>query len=334
VVSIAGHIATRDSLLLQGFNGILFVTVFDKPSVLSTLANDPSAMKIPFTLQNSVVFKGKVSVNNGRWSLVFKVPLDINYRVDKGKISYYAQNSITDASGYFRDFNLGSSSGNCNNDITGPEVEVYMNDSIFKPMGITNPNPELFLRVFDESGINTSGAGIGHELQLTINDDIQSPIPLGEFYEADLNTYKRGSIRYPLRNLPSGFNKVEVEIWDGCNNLTRESLFFTVTGSNDALVNLYTFPNPFSNSTKVSFEHNLAHKPVKIHWDVFNVHGARIRNHTWEGTPSGFINQHWIWDGKNDFNSPVAPGLYLIRVIIITENGQTLSATVRTIYTP
>jgi hypothetical protein len=334
IVRITGHIADRDSQLISGFSGTLYITVFDKPLELSTLANDPAAIPIPFTLQNSVIFRGKVSVQQGKWNLEFKVPLDINYRLGPGKISYYAENSMTDAHGYFRDFLIGGSSGNCDNDTKGPEISLYLNDENFREDGIAHNSPVLLIRLADESGINTAGAGIGHNLQLVLNGDRNNPIVLNDFYEADLNTFKSGTVRFPLPRLNSGFHSIEVEVWDGCNNLSRETLRFTVTNEEPALIAVQAYPNPFHESTRITFQHNQAERPVKLEMQIFDLMGSAVKSFYWEGSPSGFQNITFTWDGTNNGGSHAGSGTYIARIKMQTESGQTKFGSTRIISIP
>ena len=70
-------------------NGILYVTVYGKKSIQNTLNNN-GLFETPFSfeLQNDIIYKGKVSVNNGFFEYDFIVPKDIPIEYGKGKFSY------------------------------------------------------------------------------------------------------------------------------------------------------------------------------------------------------------------------------------------------------
>ena len=322
VVRLSGRVATRDSQLISSFNGSLYITVFDKPQQLKTLRNDAGGQNFAFELQNSVVFRGKVTVNEGLWSVAFKVPLDINYLVDSGKVSYYAENGVVDAHGYFRDFLIGGSSGNCLGDMDGPDIELFLNDSLFQDMGITHGNPEIFARLNDPSGINTAGGGIGHEIRLTIFGDESRSYNLNNYYEADLNSYTGGSLRFPLEDLAPGFYTVELQVWDGCNNVSRKELSFTVVGEDPRLIRVEAWPNPFHENTQITFQHNLEGRDLEAEIVISDLSGRQVRSFSWEGSPTGFQGIQLTWDGTSTSGEPVSAGLYAVRVMLRDETGE------------
>jgi len=43
-------------------------------------------------------------------------------------------------------------------------------------------------------------------------------IILNDFYESELNNFKKGSFRYPLSKLKPGKHTIKVEAWDILNN--------------------------------------------------------------------------------------------------------------------
>ncbi|MEI9910284.1 MAG: hypothetical protein WDO71_11795 [Bacteroidota bacterium] len=95
-VIIEGEVTDVQGNVLTGFNGNVYPAVFDKPKNITTLANDPSSQPAIFSTQTNILFKGKASVANGRFSFSFKVPKDINYQYGNGKLSLYAENGSQD----------------------------------------------------------------------------------------------------------------------------------------------------------------------------------------------------------------------------------------------
>ncbi|PLX10525.1 MAG: hypothetical protein C0594_04835, partial [Marinilabiliales bacterium] len=105
-VTISGYVADPEGNKLNDFDGIAYVTVFDKPDSIVTLSND-GTIPFSFTEQNSILYKGKATVTDGDFSVQFIVPKDISYRIGFGKLSYYADNTnnnknYLDAAGYFK----------------------------------------------------------------------------------------------------------------------------------------------------------------------------------------------------------------------------------------
>ena len=62
----------------------------------------------------------------------------------------------------------------------------------------------LLARVFDEGGVNAAGVGIGHDIKARSMWESSESVVLNGFYTADLNTYIRGTVRYPFEELESG----------------------------------------------------------------------------------------------------------------------------------
>ena len=152
-VNVKGQIENLNGNILNDYNGELTSTVFDKIISRSTLGNDNvyqnnEPIILDFTTLGETVFKGKASITNGLFEFDFVVPRDIGMAVDNGKFSLYAKktNSDLDNSGSEMSVLIGGINENAENDNSGPEINLYMNDENFIDGGITNESP--FLIVF------------------------------------------------------------------------------------------------------------------------------------------------------------------------------------------
>ena len=228
-VAISGEITDHFGNKLTGFNGKLTAVVYDKPVTQKTLGN---AGENPFTytLQNSIVYKGEATVSSGEFSFSFVVPKDISYSKGNGKILYYAENGREDAHGAFENFFIGGSAGSQVQDITPPEVNLYLDDTSFKSGDETSRNPLLLAEVSDENGINTVGSGIGHDIIAILDGDYSNVIVLNDYYQAAKDDYSKGTIRFPFRNLAVGEHTLILKVWDVANNSTQAVINFVVTG--------------------------------------------------------------------------------------------------------
>src|SRR6187399_171568 len=99
-VMIEGEVTDNNGLILSTLNGTVYPVVFDKAQTITTKANDPGSQQTTFQQQSNILFKGKATVTNGKFSFSFKVPKDINYQYGRGKISYYAEDGIKDGSDF------------------------------------------------------------------------------------------------------------------------------------------------------------------------------------------------------------------------------------------
>ena len=122
-------------------------------------------------------------MNNGQFTFSFIVPKDINYAIGEGKLSYYASPNTgkIDAAGHDQSVLIGGTSANPIVDNEGPQVEVFMNDAAFQFGGLTDANPTLYVKLRDESGLNTVGNGIGHDIIGTLDNNTQAQFVLNDF---------------------------------------------------------------------------------------------------------------------------------------------------------
>ncbi len=318
-IVIEGEIQDERGQVFTAFNGELSPTIFDKEVKYFTLGQDESSRVDSFRLQNNTLFKGRASVEQGRFRFSFVMPKDINFSFGKGRISYYAKDTtqMTDASGIYDRVVIGGTADVLADDI-GPEVDVFMNTEEFVFGSITSENPTLFVKLSDDNGINVAGNSIGHDLEAILDDDTQNTYLLNEFYESELNDYTKGVVRFPLANLEPGLHSIRVRAWDIANNSAEGYTEFVVAESAEiALRRILNYPNPFFDRTCFQFEHNLAGQELDIAIQIFTISGRLVKTLEKRIFAEGFIvaaNDCIEWDGTDDYGSPLAKGIYLYNV--------------------
>ncbi|MCK4745767.1 MAG: T9SS type A sorting domain-containing protein, partial [Bacteroidales bacterium] len=276
------------------------------------------------SLRNRVLYKGKASVKNGEFSFSFIVPKDISYNYDFGKISFYADNSLEDASGSFHQVIIGGSADSVANDTEGPDLKAYMNDENFVFGGMTDASPMLLAFVNDSNGINTIGNGIGHDLTAIIDGNTSQTIVLNDFYESDTDSYKSGKIRYSFKDLEAGPHSLKIKVWDVYNNSTEATIEFIVNTEQDLVLDhVLNYPNPFSTHTQFFFEHNQPSAGLEILVQIFTVSGKLVKTIEYQSHASGYRVGPIDWDGRDDFGSRIARGVYIYRVKVRTSLGHT-----------
>ena len=237
-----------------------------------------AAQPATFSLRKSVLFKGKASVTDGAFNFSFIVPKDINYEYGIGRISYYVENGQTDAAGYDENFYVGGIDTTGLNDDDAPKIKVFMNDEKFIFGGLTNNSPLLLAKISDNSGINTTGNGIGHDITAIIDEEGQNPIMLNEYYESAVNNYQEGQVRYPLSEISEGLHTLTVKAWDVNNNSGKGYTEFVVASSAElALDHVLNYPNPFTDHTAFWFEHNHPNEPLTVTVQIFTVSGKLLK---------------------------------------------------------
>jgi len=326
-VTISGEVQYENGTLVADFSGQVFPTVFDKPSEILTLGNDGDP-PIEFLVQKNQIYKGKVLVTNGRFTFSFIVPKDIAYKYGTGKISYYARSAETDANGFDTTIVVGGFNPLAVIDDQGPDITLYMNEIGFVSGGITNQNPVLLAYVTDESGINTVGNGIGHDITAILDDDSQNPQILNDYYVADLDTYQSGWISYPFYNLSEGRHNIRLKVWDVFNNSSEAVISFVVYSTNEfVLDNLYNYPNPFQDRTTISFETNQTNIPVDIEIHIYTLYGKLVKTIRTNQFIHGYRVEPVEWDGTADGGWKVSTGTYVYRATIILPDGNVNAAT-------
>ena len=319
-ITVSGFVADENGNKLSNFNGYLYPTVFDKKKTISTLNNDGDGV-FTFQVQNSKLFKGKVSVTNGDFSFSFIVPKDINYAYGNGKLSFYAENGQIDAHGYSQEIIVGGTADSIANDNQGPTIELYMNDETFIDGGMTDENPLMLAKVYDEFGINMVGNGIGHDIVAILDNNTAEPIILNDYFEAELNSYQKGSIQYPFKELEEGKHTLTLKVWDVYNNSSEATIEFNVVKSKDIVINhVLNYPNPFTTHTEFWFEHNQPGQPILVQVQIFTVTGKVVRTLEKNIVPTGFRFTDLYWDGKDDFGDNVAAGTYIYKLTVRAAN--------------
>jgi hypothetical protein len=322
-VTISGEVRNWDGTTAEDFNGFVYPTVFDKVSILTTLANSPGSNKAPFKVYRNIVFNGKASVQNGKFSFTFMVPKDIDYKVGVARLSYYAEDISRnlDAHGLDTSVLIGSSVDSVPFDDQGPKITLFMNDENFRDGGITDANPKLLALLEDDFGINV-GNSLGHEITAVLDENSAKPIVLNEYFESELNTFKKGRVFYPFYKLEDGEHTLTVKAWDTQNNSAEASISFVVSTSPILALNkIFCYPNPFNTSTTFSFEHNAADKTLDVDVKIYSLNGAMVRNIKAEFTPDGYREKSLKWYGETDEGGSVMQGIYIYRITLSDKQG-------------
>lgn len=324
VVKIKGHVQKRLGGNFSDFNGNLWVKVYDKSEVKYTLDNDKTGMSLPYTSQSSFIYKGVVSVVNGEFTIVFSVPKDISYKVDFGKMVLYAHNGVTDASGSGI-FKIGSSEVLVNNDNMGPQLKLFMNDTTFYNGMKISANSSFLGKVFDQSGINATGAGIGRDMIVVLdkNTGQEQIIVVNDFFNYDLNSYTNGQVILPFENLSFGKHTIAFKVWDIHNNSSESSIEFEVIDDRKLEIQQFTaWPNPFADMVTFSLTHNLAGEDLKGELQISDLSGRLLVKKKFDLPAAENTESRIEWDSRNINNGILQNGMYLYRIILTGSNGR------------
>ena len=327
-ITISGNVSDAGGSVLNNFNGVVYTTIYDKTTKVYNLVNDVAGDDVSkpdsFLLRKNILYKGKSSVVNGQFNCSFIVPKDISYQYGTGRFSYYAFSSENDAQGYNEQIQIGGISNNSIQDQNGPKINLYINDENFTAGGMTDQNPAILAILFDSSGINTVGNGIGHDITAIIDNKQQALVVLNDYYESELDSYQKGRVRYKLSDLAEGNHTLTFKAWDINGNTSDVSTDFVVTSSAElAIDHVLNYPNPFSTKTAFYFEHNKPCTGMTVQVQVFTVSGKLVKTLSNYQVCEGYRNSPLEWDGKDDFGDQLAKGAYIYRLKIRTADGET-----------
>ncbi|HRN27512.1 MAG: T9SS type A sorting domain-containing protein, partial [Ignavibacteriaceae bacterium] len=201
----------------------------------------------------------------------------------------------------------------------------------------------LFNITFDGREI-ISGDIISSEPEVVITLEDNSPLPLDSTYFTLVHTYKNipkvlsvpgpdvkfVTTPYPNNKaiitwtpkLEDGRHVLEVLAKDASGNFfdsTSSRSVFNVFNNPD-LLQVYNYPNPFSDNTYFTFELRGVLPPEEFKIKIFTVAGRLIREII-PTTPLQIGFNKIYWDGKDEDGDEIANGLYFYK-IISKHNGE------------
>jgi hypothetical protein len=296
---------------LNNFQGDAVIRVFDTKDSLT--ANNAT---IRYTKQEKGIFKGLVSVTNGKLTGQFIIPKSIKYdNVPSGRISIYAWSEDNgDANGYRGDLNLFGTESLTDNQ--GPIVDFYFEgqDDFFDGDYIST-QPTMIVRLSDSSGINLTQE-VGHRIELSIDGNIKKDVT--EYFVYDKDSYQSGQLRYTLPALSPGNHSLTISAWDNVNNLSeREVNFRTIQLNELALEQVVNYPNPFEEDTHFTFQFQSPTGFGDVKIKIYTVTGRLIQE--LEGIAQPGFNKLY-WDGRDRDGDKLANGVYLYKIIV--DDGQ------------
>ncbi len=330
VVRVAGHIVQNDDVD-TGFNGIVTLTVRDAEETITCRQNDQSETDEPFVYKDrtKTLYQGSDSVADGRFSVTFSVPKDISYTDGSGLMTLYAMSSdrLRTAHGENEGFEL-IGSQTALTDSIGPSIYCYLNSKSFKNGDKVNPTPYFCAELYDDSGINTSGSSIGHDLELVIDGDPTKTYNLNDYFEFDFGDYRSGSLGFNIPELSKGMHKLQFRAWDILNNSSTVELAFEVTEHAETEFNVTCTHNPAQSSTQFVITHNRTGSEVNVTLDVYDISGRQVWRQTETLVPS---NETFTvdWNLNVAGGSRLHTGLYLCRFCLNGSETKTVKVLVK-----
>jgi hypothetical protein len=293
---------------------------------------DPSAFSIgdSSTYQISKfggsLHRGNYKVSNGRFSAQYVVPKDIAFTNKNGRLYVYARSEDNrHARGFCNNFVVGGIDTTDRDDYTGPELKIYLDNTSFIRGDVVRSNPLLLVHMRDETGINSTGLGVGHKIEAWIDDSRES-VDLSESYASSLTDSRLGVASTQLFDLAPGSHTARVRVWDVLNNYSEEETQFIVAASDSNFVSgrVLVYPNPFSENTTILFTHNQSF-PMSVTAQIYSVNGKCVRRENIRVT--GLQSGSFVWDGKDADGNEMPSGVYPVVLSVTTVDGSVSTVT-------
>lgn len=277
--TIIGSIRDANGNIDTQFNGRIAITLYDKKNKNKT--NGTKSEIFEFEEYSSKLYSGITNVSNGKFEINFQLSKDINFEQGYGRISYYAYSDDgKEAIGASNNILIGGINGNSADDENGPNITAWINYPEFNNGDITGASPIIFAKISDDSGINTSGLGVGHNISLVINNDRNNAINLNNYFKYDENSYTDGTLQYQLNALQNGKYTIKIKAWDNINNSNTIDLNFEVNqNSKISFGEAEIYPNPLTinNKTlKLRFSHDEIGSSLNITLKLYSFNGQLI----------------------------------------------------------
>jgi len=320
-VIVKGHVADD-----PGFNGVVTLSVRDVLQHVVCRLNyvDDQSGDVPYEFDDrpNTIYEGSDSIVNGQFSVRFILPRDVSYSEATGLITMhaYSNDRKTMAHGENGSFTI-SESADVVDDGVGPSIYCYLNSPSFTNGGQVNTTPYFYAELSDRNGINAAGSGMGHDLQLVVDGQVNQTYNLNEYFHYDFGDCSSGSVGFSLPELAEGEHALLFRAWDMFNNSSIAELKFQVVkGLTPLCFGVACTRNPATSSTSFIVSHDRTGSEMDIRLEVYDMSGRQLWQHTETGVPTD--NTYTLdWDLTVDSGSRLHTGVYLYRVLITSEGA-------------
>lgn len=248
-----------------------------------------------------------------------KQKFEVNYQ-DLGNdsqkrflINIDPENKISE---YYKDNNFFSESFYVKPDITPPSVKITFDDVEVLNGDFVSKIPNIKIALSDESQIPIVDTSA---IKIYLNEE---PI----FYVGNPNfisyTFNNSNPKFVVEYKPElkdGDYLLRVVAKDHSGNLvdSASNEVYFVVSSETELLQVYNYPNPFSNETYFTFR--LSQIPDEVKIRIFTIAGRMIKEIIKKSSELNFDLNKIYWDGKDEDGDVIANGTYLYKVIM--KNG-------------
>ncbi len=333
--TVKGEVCDSSGQRISSFNGWISISLYDAERSFTSFGRGKEGKQVTFDEQGERIYTGRAQVTDGVFETVINMPLEIadNYR--PATLSMFAASeSGEEASGVCRDLYVYGLDENAAPDNNPPLIEyIYLNHESFKSSDIVDASPMLIARVSDDVALNLSVAGVGHQMSIRVDDDLNLT-DVSSRFTPDSDGSSAGTILYPLPELGAGNHSATLKVWDtGGNSASASVDFFVNPDLAPKIFDVYSDANPATVEANFYVSHNRPDAMLTVKIEIYDLAGKSIWESETRGKADMYSSAPVTWNLTNRSGSRVGRGIYLYRTTV-TSGGESSTLTKRIAVAP
>lgn len=316
-VRLAGRVLTPDGQVDTSFDGTLSLSIYDAErsvTSLGRLGNEP----VTFDVMGERIYVGRTKVTAGEWSTSVIIPAEIADNFRQATISLFASaDNGSEAAGVNRDFYVYGLDDNAVTDDKAPEINtLHLNHPDFRVGDTVNDTPMLIANVSDDTGLNLSTSGVGHQMTIRLDDsEVYSDVSL--YFTPDESGLPAGDIAYQLPALKAGNHTATLKVWDIAGNSSSRSIeFFVDPTVAPKIFDVYSDANPATTEARFFVEHNRPDAMLEVKVEILDLGGHLVWSNITRGRADMYSSQPVVWNLTGRNGGKVNRGIYLYRTTV------------------
>ncbi len=321
-VELRGTVYAPDGSAMTDFNGTIEVSLHDAEySVTSQgrASDDTEGEPVTFEMHGERLFAGRGTVVNGDFTVNVPMPSEISDNYRPAMLNMYAlsNDGTIEASGVSRNFYVYGFDESADADTKAPVIDyAYLNHESFVAGATVNDSPMFIAKVTDDTGINLSTAGVGHQMTIQLDNRTVYNNVATYFTPASDGT-PSGTVAYPLSGLDNGNHSLTFRVWDTSGNSTSTKLdFFVTEGASPQMFDVYTDANPASTAANFFITHDRPNADMTVTISVYNLMGRLVWTSTATDRSDMFSTSPINWNLLDMGGHRVPRGIYIYRASI------------------
>ena len=189
-------------------------------------------------------------------------------------------------------------------------------------------NGVLHAELYDAQGISHYDFSLGRNIMLSSNLMGYDNMNLNDVFEPALDDFRRGTIALPISDMEPGTYEFGLKAWDMQDNSSEARIWFLVQDG-IFLSRVTNYPNPFSDETHFTLAHDGKDGQYDVNIEIFDMMGRHIASLNQKVASVGNVMESIRWEGKDNHGNPLHTGIYLYRLTLTDEDGNSRTVSQR-----